>query len=526
MAAAVDYGAPSLVPETGPGAWLSTADHKKVGRLYIALSLVFSLVAVVATLLFRLERLDAAGKVLLNASEANQIKSLFLDSEVFLLLIPAWLGIGLLVVPLQIGSRTAAFPRAAAASFWLYALSGFMVVGSYAANGGPAGGRAKYIDLYYIGMFGVVLALIIGFVGVVVTALTLRSPGLTIARIPAFAWSSVVLGSMLVLTLPVMLGNIVLAFINHRYNNVLGTHGTSFDWVFRQPQIYVLAIPAVGFAAEVVPVFARARQRMRGAVQFAIAGVGVLGAGAWAQTSLNPSVRTEVVFIAMSVLIGLPVVVSLGAFGDTLKRGGKPVVSAPLIAGLGAMVLLLAAVGAGIATGISKLEVVGTTWELGHYKLVASASATAAIGAVIYWSPKIWGKSFNKGLAFVAVGLGIVGTLLTALPDLINGILDQPMLAIDFSTRDGQQLLNVVSFIGEALASLAGVAFLIGVLKPAAGPDAPADNPWNGHTLEWATTSPPAFDNFGSLPLIASAEPLIDQYEAVARENAISAKGA
>ena len=529
MATVVDSGAPAAGPITGLGAWLTTADHKKIGRIYVALGLVFSLVAFTTAVLFGLERVDAVGKVLLNPSEANQVTSLFLDSLVFLALLPLWLGISLVVVPLQIGSRTLAFPRAAAASAWLFGLSALMVLGSYAANGGPAGGRSKYIDLYYIGMFGVVLSLIVGLVCVATTALTLRAPGITIARIPAFSFASIVTAAVLVLTLPVMLGNIVLALVNHRFGNVFGAEGgTTFDWIFRQPQVYVLAVPLIGFAAEVVPVFALARQRMRGVVRFSIAGVGVLGIGAWAQSSLSieSNIRTGVTFITVSVLIGLPVVAGFGVFGDTLRAGGKPVVSAPLAAGLGAMLLLLVGVGAGLVTGFSKLELVDTTWELGHLKLVAGASSLAVIGGLIYWAPKIWGKSIGKGMGLAAVGLTLIGTMASAIPDLISGVLDQPMLAIDYTARSGQELLNGISFVGEVLACLGGLVLLLSILKAARSLDTVAANPWNGHTLEWATSSPPSAANFGSLPMIASSEPMLDQSDALTAAAASVAKGA
>ncbi len=526
MAAAVDFGAPTVDPITGLGAWLSTADHKKVGRIYVAFSLLMALVAFATNALFSLERVDAGGKVLLNASEASQITSLFLDSTVFLAILPLWLGIALVIVPLQVGSRTLAFPRAAAASAWLFILSVLMVVGSYAANGGPAGGRSKYIDLYYIGMFGVVLALIVGVVCVATTALTLRAPGVTIARIPAFSFASVVTAAVLVLTLPVMLGNIVMAFMNHRYGGVFGAEGgTTFDWMFRQPQVYVLAIPVVGFAAEVVPVFARARQRMRGAVRFSIAGVGVLGIGAWAQSSLSieSNIRNGVTFIGVSILIGLPVVVGLGAFGDTLRAGGKPVVSPPLAAGLGAMVLLLAGVGAGLVTGFKGLELVDTTWELGQMKLVIGASSLGAIGALYYWAPKIWGKAISKNIGLAAIGLTVIGTLISAIPDLITGVLDQPTYAIDYAVRNGQELLNGISFAGEAITVLGGLILLLSVLSAMKSNTAVADNPWNGHTLEWATSSPPIATNFGTLPVVVSAEPVLDQSDALASTTSMGA---
>ena len=174
-----------------------------------------------------------------------------------------------------------AFPRAAAMAFWGWLVGSGLVVAAYAIDGGPAGGRAKAVDLSFAGLALVLASLLVASICIVTTVIALRTPGLWLDRVPMFSWSMVVAGTVWLLTLPVLLANILLIYIDHHYGRP-SSFGIGFNqwpqisWAFAQPQIYVVAIPALGIANDVVATLSGARQQHRSAMMATIGAFGIL----------------------------------------------------------------------------------------------------------------------------------------------------------------------------------------------------------------------------------------------------------
>jgi heme/copper-type cytochrome/quinol oxidase subunit 1 len=504
-------------PELGGLAgYLTTVDHKRLGRMWIVASLVFLVVAGVLGELVAVERFDTDGVDILGDG-FTQAYSLHAVGAVFLFLLPLFLGVATYVVPLQVGARAIAFPRAAAAGMWVWLIAGLVFLASYLADGGPGGGDPDAVDLWILSFAALVAGLLVATVAVLATALALRAPGVTLARTPAYSWATLTGGAMLMVTLPLLLVNLVLVFIDHHYGQTFvgGSSGTigPLLWVFRQPTVYVLALPALGLAAEAVPVFARSRYVRFGLVQGAIAVVAVLGFGAFAQQGLTEEladVNESALFIGMSVLVLAPLLLLLALAGDAIRRG-DPRLDSPLLFGVGALLLFLAGAAAGAAAVIEPFDLDGTTWESAQMHLVLlGGGGLGAFGALHYWSPKLWGRRMAEGPAKLTFLLVFLGAVLLAVPDLVSGALDQPLGQAAFEAEDGVEPLNILAAIGGGLVILGAVVYLLGLLglsrREAAG-----DDPWNGHTLEWATTSPPPAGNFaGNLPDVTSESPLLD----------------
>ena len=515
-AASTASGPHAPVAQGGLVGWFPTGDHKRIGRLYVVFSILLVVGGMVVAFLLGLEKADPTGYQFLPSDTVSQLFSLYGVGTIFLGVLPLLLGVAISIVPLQVGARTIAFPRAAAASFWGWLVGSGLLIVAYTANGGPGGGRAKAVDLF-IGAFGlVVLSLLAGAVSVAATVLVARAPGLSLGNVPVFAWSALVQTLMMLLTLPVLLGNLVFLYVDHHYarvyfggNERLGSH---IAWAMGQPQVYVYGVMVLGFAAEVTAVFGRNRLKLQPVVLGAIALFGFLGFGAFAQATFQPDYARRPLNLIMAIAAPLPVLAVLGAMAVTL-RSGRPRLGAPLVYGVGSILLLGGATVMGALTFISRLHLEGTVWHTAHADAIVAAAALTGLGALAYWGPKLTGRlASDKALAGLAV-LGVLAALAFVVPDIINGAIHQPQDIVNYTT--GNRAANVVAAIGAVLLGVVIFdVFLLVSRSAVRGSEAGAD-PWSGHTLEWFTTSPPPAGNFSQpVGAIDSDRPLLDRREA------------
>lgn len=505
-----DPSSPTLDPATGLAGVIGTGDHKVIGRMFIGFSVLFGLVALVGGLLVSIDRIDGTfGNTILSAGTWNQVSTFQGTALVFLFLVPLLLGIAICVVPLQVGADGVAFPRAAAASFWGWMLGSGAFIAAYLINGGPGGGDFHGVGLWAASFAMLVTALLLATVCVVTTVFALRAEGMSLDRAPLFSWSMLVAGVVWILTLPVLVATLALIYVDHRYGQKsFGFSGpqmfTRISWSLRQPQLYAFATPLLGLAADIVPVGAATRQPRRRLTMGAIGAFGVLGFGAFLQTTIYPRATVQPVYGAMAVLAVLPVLVLLGGWAATI-RSGRPRLISPLVFSVAAVLLLLLATLGGAAEAIERLDLQGTLFDLGQSNVALFATLTAALGGLYYWASKIVGRRLAPAIGLLAAAVMLLGTLLTGIPYAVSGAFGS-----GDEVRTGSEALNGVAVGGYVLVIAGVVLVIIAVLNSlAARPDTPAD-PWGGHTLEWSTESPPPLDNFAEPSVVRSAEPLLD----------------
>jgi cytochrome c oxidase subunit I len=514
--------APSA-PPAGLAALVGSGDPRTVGKLFVGTSLLFLLMAAVVSVLVGFERVDLSGFEVLDADVASQLFSLQSIAAVFLGVLPLLIGLATAVVPLQVGASTVAFPRASAAAYWTFLVSAGVVLAAYALDGGPFGGDADAVALFVVAFIALLVALAVATVSVVTTVLTLRAPGMTLRRTPLFSWSVVVGGTVWLLTLPVLAAVMLLVYVDLRYGQqFLGGSEGVYDriaWTFWQPTLYVVAVPALGIIADVVPVFARRRHHRHGAAMALIGLFGALAFGAWAQIGFSVDGQSnptdwpyDGVWIAVGFLAVVPVVGLLGLWAATLGRG-RVRLGTPLILALLAGLLIAGAVVAGAVTVIEEVDVLTTTWASGQELLVVAGSVLAAAAGLAFWAPKLYGRLPPDGLVRFGATLLALGAGAAAVAYGIAGLYDQPRsiaASLDgVSEINTVETLNLVAAIGLAVAVAGALAVIAALARPARGP-AMADDPWDGHTLEWTTTSPPPVGNFATVPDVTSEAPLYD----------------
>jgi heme/copper-type cytochrome/quinol oxidase subunit 1 len=340
---------------------------------------------------------------------------------------------------------------------------------------------------------------------------------------------------MLLLATPVLIVGLGLLMADHHYGGRVldATAGGNplvwarLFWFFAYPGAWALVLPALGVLGEIVPVFTRTRlganragHRVATGAMVALGALAFLGWGS--QLPGDPSLPRWFFSATSLIVLGPALAVVLVCLGSL--RAARPALGAPLVWALGiASVVLLGLPGAAVAAvaPTSRLGN-GTYWAVAvqHY-LFFGAATVGVLAAVVYWAPKLWGRLIAPGPALVgAVGV-IVGAHLTFLPMYVLGAQRMPRHTPRYPGHESWQAANVIATSGGFLLALGLLVLIAGVLAvalrrpPTAGDrSALAADPWQGHTLEWSTPSPPPPHNFDLLPEVRSERPLLDLVDA------------
>ena len=527
---------------------LALNDHKSVGKMWIGASLLFLVLISILGIVTNLERLSL-GSAEIFGTNATYFQGwvLYRTGAIFLVALPLFIGVATAIVPLQVGSPSIAFPRLAAASFWAWLVGAIVhIISVFGADGGlgPANATRTEGTLMTLTSLGfIIIALLAASMCIATTIIALRPAGMNLQRIPVFSWSMLVATSVWMLSLPILIANLIFAYtdLQGREPIAFGNRDvlwTNLEWAWAQPQIYAYAIPVLGVVAEVIPTLAKQRQVGRDAVLTLIGLFGLLSFGAWAQSALsvgadpvfqNPDlpesaqgrfIYEEALFVLFALAIAIPLLAILGGMADMLRRGKFPKPSAAMGgAMMGATILLLAVIA-------GEVRAFPFFWEALHDDHVLLSSATAqvtlvfgavvasGIGALGYWSPKIFGGFTADSIGILGATALFAGAGLAGLADMVSAFAGQPDISLEAVNNGTIETMNVLALVGVAIMA-AGAVATIGLILPAIGSsELLPDDPWDGQTLEWATPSPPPVGNFiEPIPKIRSAEPLLDELE-------------
>lgn len=530
--------------------WLTSTDHKKIGRMFIGGGLLGLLATIAVNLLIAIERVDGDNAAL-DVDAWSQLLSSQRVGLVFGAALPLAAGLAIAVMPLQLGARAIAFPRLASSGLYMWFGGLVLSIVALAGNGGFAGGDADMVDLFLAahGLMAIGFAAVGG--SLVTTVLTTRAPGMTMRRVPFFSWSTMVFGLSLILVMPVLFGTIVYLFVDHRSGVREAFDGnfgitTWAGWMFTQPTTFLVAIPALGVFAELLPAAFKKRTPLRGIVFAGLSLVGVSAlAGATQQLAFDVPWRGSQFYVGgredakeklydvlpWAIFHGLPVLgavilVLMGLFlakpskdanGETIR----PNIGAGFVfAFFGYGMILVGMAGAALEP-LTDLGLADTVFNEGSLVYIVYGAALGIMGGLVHWAPKLWGRTLDMKLVAPLALLGVGGTVLASLPHYIAGFLDQPG-GLGYSDSD-LQIWNVLVLIGHALMALSVLAFAGLLAKTVLGAsdsdEGPGDDPFDGQTIEWATTSPAPANNFADVPMITSAEPLLDKKQANAKES-------
>jgi cytochrome c oxidase subunit I len=520
--------------ERGPFAWVATVDHKRIGILYLCTAFFFFCVGGLEALLIRLQLARPNG-TLLSPDAYNQLFTMHGTTMIFLVVMPTLVGFGNYFVPLMIGARDMAFPRLNAMSYWLFPFGGFLLHFSVAAGGAPAGGWFAYAPLTETPFSSTqgtdywILALLVLGVGSVATAinlvatiLSLRAPGLTMGRLPLFVWMTFVTSILMILALPVLNAAIVLLLVDRQLdahvflasgggNTLLWQH---FFWTFGHPEVYIMALPAFGMISEIIPTFSRKPIFGYEFVAASTVAIAILSFGVWAHHMFAVGLGhgADLAFAGSSMLIAIPTGVKIFNWIGTMWGGSIRFTTAMLFA----TAFLVQFVVGGL-TGITfaaapiDWQVTDTYYVVAHFHYVLfGGTAFAILGGIYYWFPKMSGRLLSERLGRWNFWLMVVGFNLTFFVQHFLGILGMPRRVFTYPDLPYWGALNMVSTVGACVMGLASLVLAANIVLSLRRGKPAGDNPWEGWTLEWATTSPPPHDNFSEVPPVRGRRPLWD----------------
>jgi cytochrome c oxidase subunit I len=509
--------------------WITTVDHKKIGIMYVISSFMFFLVGGLLALVIRTE-LASPGLQFVTEEQYNSVFGLHAINMIFLFVMPMLTGLGNYIVPLQIGAADMAFPRVNALSFWVFLAGAALIESSFLFGGAPTGWTLYAplstqtpetgVNLLVLGLIMTGISSILGSINFLVTIFRLRAPGMTLMRMPMFCWAQMVTSVLLLFSIPVVTAGLVMIYIDRNYgggffepslggNPILWQH---VFWFFGHPEVYILILPAFGIVSEIVPVFSRKPLFGYKAFVIATASIGALGFTVWAHHMFTTGAVYLPFFSFFTFLIAVPTGIKFFNWLGTMW-GGKLSFDTPMlyVCGFIALFLIGGLDGAFLAVVPFDFMVQDTYWVVSHihYVLVAG-SLFAIIAALFYWFPKMTGRKLNERMGKVQFWLLFIGTNLAFFPQHLLGLDGMIRRIADYSANAGWTELNFLSTIGAFTIALAVLIFMWNVFVTLRGPADAGDDPWDGNTLEWATTSPPPVYNFDTLPPVRSERPLFD----------------
>ena len=517
-----------------PGWWgfFTTVDHKRIAARYVVTAGGLMFLAGMLALDMRLQ-LSQPGMTRLSPQAYNEAFTLHGSTMMFLVAVPILEAVGLWLTPLMLGARNLAFPRLAAFSYWMYLGGVLMLWIPHALNltpdlgwfeypplSGPAYGPGHRADIWSQMITFTEVAALAASVNLVATILKMRPPGMTLARMPLFIWATLISSLMTIFALPsVMLVTSMLIadrmVATQFFSPSAGGDVLLFQhlfWFFGHPEVYLIFIPALGFVSAIVETFSRRVIFGYVTMVLALVSIGVLAFGLWVHHMFAvglPRLGASF-YTAASMAIALPTGLQMFCWIATIGSG-RLSLKVPMlwIIGFIATFVIGGLTGVMAASAPLDLQLTQTYFIVAHLHYVLVGGAFFPLfGAFTYWYPKATGRLMSETWGRISFALIVGGFNLGFFPMHLLGLMGMPRRIYTYGAAMGWGPLNLVATLGSLIAVGGGVIFVTNACLSLKRGKVAGTNPWNGSTLEWATSSPPPPHNFDDTPVVEDLTPM------------------
>jgi cytochrome c oxidase subunit I len=540
-----------------PAGWrryVYSTNHKDIGTLYLIFAIVAGVIGGLMSMAIRAELLNpgiqifpALAHILQGADPAmaldagKNLYNVFITAHgvimIFFMVMPALIGgFGNWFVPIMIGAPDMAFPRMNNVSFWLLPASFSLLVMSLFFEGSPgmkgfgggwviyppfssnAGSPGPAMDFIILSLHLAGASSILGAINFITTIFNMRAPGMTLHKMPLFAWSVLVTAFLLVLSLPVLAGAITMLLTDRNFGTTFFDPAGGGDpilfqhlfWFFGHPEVYILILPGFGIISHIISTFSRKPIFGYLGMAYAMVAIGVVGFVVWAHHmyTVGLSLNTQRYFVFATMVIAVPTGVKIFSWIATMW-GGSISLRAPMYWAIGFIFLFTVGGVTGVVLSNAGVDraLHETYYVVAHFHYTMSLGAVFAIFAgFYYWFPKMSGYMYNEGLAKLHFWIMFIGINLTFFPQHFLGLAGMPRRYIDYPAAF--HLWNEVSSIGSFISGGSLLIFFYCVYDAFQRKVPAGDNPWGvgATTLEWTLPSPPPFHQFSELPRIAETD--------------------
>jgi len=523
--------------------WICSVDHKRIGVMYIIMALIMLLRGFADAIMMRAQQAIAVGDAAgyLPPHHYDQIFTAHGVIMIFFVATPFILGLMNVIVPLQVGARDVAYPFVNSLSFWMSAMGAVLVmmsmfVGDFAATGwvaypplsglgySPTVGVDYYIWSLQISGLGTTLT----GINFIVTILRMRAPGLTLMKMPVFTWTALITNILIVAIFPVLTATLALLTADryldmHFFTSELGGNAMMYVnliWIWGHPEVYVLILPCFGAFSEIIATFSRKPLFGYTSMVYATSSIGVLSFFVWLHHffTMGSGASVNAFFGIMTSIISIPTGVKLFNWLFTMYRGRIRFHSSTLWT-IGFMCTFAVGGMTGVLLAVPGADFVlhNSLFLIAHFhNVIIGGVVFGCLAAMTFWFPKVFGFTLNEFWGKVAFWCWLVGFYLAFMPLYALGLQGMTRRMNHYNNPDWQPYL-IVALVGAVIIGCGILAILwqlfVSVRDRNQNRDLTGD-PWDGRSLEWATSSPAPFYNFAHVPQITSLEQHWDDKEA------------
>ncbi|QJU56655.1 cytochrome c oxidase subunit I [Sphingomonas sp. AP4-R1] len=526
--------------------WFMSTNHKDIGTLYLIFAIVAGIIGGAISGVMRAELAKPGIQILTMAwplgvgsvatmDEALHHWNVLITAHglimVFFMVMPAMIGgFGNWFVPIMIGAPDMAFPRMNNISFWLLIPSFILLLGSTFVSGGTGlgagtgwtvyaplsttGSSGPAVDMAILSLHLAGASSILGAINFITTILNMRAPGMTLHKMPLFAWSVLVTAFLLLLSLPVLAAAITMLLTDRNFGTTFFDASGGGDpvlyqhlfWFFGHPEVYIMILPGFGIVSHVISTFSRKPIFGYLGMAYAMVAIGVVGFIVWAHHMYTTglSVNTKMYFTAATMVIAVPTGIKIFSWIATMWEGSLSF-KTPMLWAIGFIFMFTVGgvTGVLLANGGIDNYFQDAYYVVAHFHYVLSLGAVFSLFAgFYYWFPKMSGRMYNEVLGQLHFWIFFVGVNVLFFPMHFLGMQGMPRRYPDYP--DAYATWNAVASHGYEIMAASMVIFFVNVFWSLFAGRKAGDNPWGegATTLEWTLSSPPPYHQFEQLPRI------------------------